>query len=76
MKGARSLGLGPVGAYRYIVFPQVFRNTFSSIGNQFIWALLNISLGALIGLYDLSGVAMDYQSRTFKTFEFLRTAEQ
>ncbi|MBT0781415.1 amino acid ABC transporter permease [Paracoccus sp. pheM1] len=70
MKGARSLGFGPVGAYRYVVFPQVFTNTFSSIGNQFIWALLNTSLGALIGLYDLSGVAMDYQSRTFKTFEF------
>ncbi|XBS70335.1 amino acid ABC transporter permease [Acerihabitans sp. KWT182] len=70
MKGARSLGLGPVGAYRYVVFPQVFRNTFSSLSNQFIWSLLNTSLGALIGLNDLSGVAMDYQSRTFKTFEF------
>jgi polar amino acid transport system permease protein len=70
MKAARSLGLGPVGAYRYVIFPQVFRNTFSSVSNQFIWALLNTSLGALIGLYDLSGVAMDYQSRTFKTFEF------
>ncbi len=69
-KGARSLGFGPFGAYRYVIFPQVFRNTFSSIGNQFIWALLNTSLGSLIGLYDLSGVAMDYQSRTFKTFEF------
>jgi hydroxyproline transport system permease protein len=70
MKGARSLGFGPIGAYRYVVFPQVFRNTFSSVSNQFVWALLNTSLGALIGLYDLSGVAMDYQSRTFKTFEF------
>lgn len=70
MKGARSLGFGPAGAYRYVVFPQVFRNTFSSVSNQFIWALLNTSLGALVGLYDLSGVAMDYQSRTFKTFEF------
>jgi His/Glu/Gln/Arg/opine family amino acid ABC transporter permease subunit len=70
MKGARSLGFGVAGAYRFVVFPQVFRNTFSSVGNQFIWALLNTSLGSLVGLYDLSGVAMDYQSRTFKTFEF------
>jgi polar amino acid transport system permease protein len=70
MKGARSLGFGPVAAYRHVVFPQVLRNTYSSVSNQFIWALLNTSLGALIGLYDLSGVALDYESRTFRTFEF------
>lgn len=69
-KAGRSLGFTSAGAYTFVVFPQVIRNTFNSIGNQFIWALLNTSLGALIGLYDLSGVAMDYQMRTFKTFEF------
>lgn len=69
-KASRSLGLTPAMAYRYVVFPQVFRNTYNSVSNQFIWSLLNTSLGALIGLYDLSGVAMDYQMRTFKTFEF------
>ncbi len=69
-KAARSLGMGSVAAYRSVVFPQVFHNTFDAVSNQFIWALLNTSLGALIGMYDLSGVAMDYQSRTYKTFEF------
>lgn len=69
-KATRSLGFGAFATYRYIIFPQVIRNTFNSISNQFIWSLLNTSLGGLIGLNDLSGVAMDYQMSTFKTFEF------
>ncbi len=69
-KATRSLGFGPFATYRYVIFPQVIRNTFNSVSNQFIWSLLNTSLGALIGLNDLSGVAMDYQMSTFKTFEF------
>lgn len=69
-KGGLSLGFNSFDVYRYIIFPQVFARTYNSITNQFIWALLNTSLGALIGLYDLSGMAIDYQSKTYRTFEF------
>lgn len=69
-KGGLSLGLSSFQTYGFVIFPQVLARTYNSVTNQFIWALLNTSLGALIGLYDLSGVAVDYESRTYRTFEF------
>ncbi len=70
MKAARSLGLAERQAYLSVIAPQVLRLTYSPLTNQFIWSLLNSSLGAIVGLTDLSGVAMVYQSSTFRTFEF------
>jgi His/Glu/Gln/Arg/opine family amino acid ABC transporter permease subunit len=70
MKAARSLGLGERQTYLAVIAPQVLRLTYYPLTNQFIWSLLNSSLGAIVGLTDLSGVAMVYQSTTFRTFEF------
>jgi polar amino acid transport system permease protein len=70
MKAARSLGLSERQAYLAVIAPQVLRLTYYPLTNQFIWSLLNSSLGAMVGLTDLSGVAMVYQSSTFRTFEF------
>jgi His/Glu/Gln/Arg/opine family amino acid ABC transporter permease subunit len=70
MKAARSLGLTERHAYLAVIVPQVLRIVYYPLTNQFIWSLLNSSLGAIVGLTDLSGVAMVYQSSTFRTFEF------
>jgi His/Glu/Gln/Arg/opine family amino acid ABC transporter permease subunit len=70
MKAARSLGLSERQAYISVIAPQVLRLTYFPLTNQFIWSLLNSSLGAMVGLNDLSGEAMVYQSLTFRTFEF------
>ncbi len=70
MKAARSLGLQERQAYVSVIAPQVLRLTYYPLTNQLIWSMLNSSLGAIVGLNDLSGVAKVYESATFRTFEF------
>lgn len=42
--------------------------------NQSMWALLNTSLGMVIGLKELTGATQFAQSRSFRTFEFFLVA--
>ena len=67
---ALSLGMNRLQAYVYVIFPQVFRAVFWPSTNQLIYMMLGSSLGMIIGLRELTGVANYYQSLTFRTFEF------
>lgn len=72
---ARSLGMSSFQAYRLIVVPQMLRVVFYPITNQMIWAVLMTSLGVIVGLNnDITGVAQDYNVRTYRTFEFFALA--
>ena len=69
-RAGRSLGMTPIGAFRYIVLPQMLRISFLPMTNQMIWAVLMTSLGVTVGLNtDLYGVTQDINALTFKTFE-------
>ena len=57
-------------AYLHVVFPQVFKVVFYPFTNQVTWAMLNTSLGMVIGLQELTGAAQYAQSQSFRTFEF------
>lgn len=74
MAAARSLGMGAGQAFRSVVFPQVFRIVFFPFVNQINWALLNSSLGMIIGLQELTGATEAAQSESFRTFEFFVVA--
>ncbi len=74
MSAARSLGMGAFQAWSRVVLPQVLRVTFLPIMNQTMWALLNSSLGMIIGLKELTGATQFAQSRSFRTFEFFLAA--
>ena len=67
---ARSLGMSAIQAHVYVVFPQLFRIVFKPFTNQLTWAMLNTSLGMVIGLRELTGAAWYAQSVSFRTFEF------
>ncbi len=74
-RAARSLGMGPVQAFIYVVLPQLFRIVFHPMTNQMVWAILMTSLGVVVGLNsDLTGVTQDLNVRTFRTFEFFAIA--
>ncbi len=74
-RAARSLGMGPVAAFRLIVMPQMFRIAFLPATNQMVWAILMTSLGIVVGMNtDLAGVTQDLNVRTFRTFEFFALA--
>lgn len=70
MAAARSLGLTPQQSYLHVVFPQLFRVVFPGYVTQAVWAMLNTSLGMLVGLHELSGAAQSAQSVSFRSFEF------
>ncbi|MGF6531763.1 MULTISPECIES: amino acid ABC transporter permease [Paraburkholderia] len=70
LRAARSLGMSQWQAYRKVIFPQVFSHVFPAFINQAVWALLNSSLGMLIGLRELTGAANAAQSVSFRSFEF------
>jgi His/Glu/Gln/Arg/opine family amino acid ABC transporter permease subunit len=74
MAAARSLGMTASQAFLRVVFPQVFRIVFFPFVNQINWALLNSSLGMIIGLQELTGATESAQSESFRTFEFFIVA--
>ncbi len=67
---ALGLGLTPFQAYVYVIFPQVLKVVFLPITNQIILAMLNTSMGMVIGLQELTGMTTFLQSQTFRPFEF------
>ena len=71
---ARSLGLNAFQSYSRVIFPQVFKVVFFPYVNQLNWALLNSSLGMIIGLRELTGATQAAQSESFRTFEFFIVA--
>ncbi|WP_158782153.1 amino acid ABC transporter permease [Pantoea sp. BAV 3049] len=70
MATSRSLGMNQRQAFRHVIFPQVFKVVFLPFVTQAIWAMLNSSMGMLVGLRELSGATQYAQSVTFRTFEF------
>lgn len=70
MTAARSLGIPAWQAYTHVVFPQLFKIVYFPYVNQLNWALLNSSLGMIIGLRELTGATQAAQSESFRTFEF------
>lgn len=71
---ARSLGMTSLQASRHVVLPQMARIAYLPTVNQIVWAMLNSSLGTLIGLRELTGVTQFVQSRSFRTLEFFLAA--
>ena len=75
IKAARSLGLGPAQAMRYVVIPQMLRAVFHAMTNQMVWSILMSSMGVIVGLTtDLTGVTQQLNVVTYRTFEYFSIA--
>jgi His/Glu/Gln/Arg/opine family amino acid ABC transporter permease subunit len=73
-RAAHSLGMSATQTYLHVILPQLFRVIFHPASNQLMWALLNSSLGMMIGLHELTGETAFQQSMTFRPFEFYAVA--
>jgi len=71
---ARSLGMTSVQTFTRIVFPQALVHAWIPITNTLMVAMLNSSLGMVIGLQELSGATAFESSKSFRTFEFFAIA--
>ena len=65
-----SLAMSTRQTYVHIVLPQAIELAWRPATNTLMVAMLNTSLGMIIGLQELSGAAAFASSTSFRTFEF------
>jgi ABC-type amino acid transport system permease subunit len=53
---------------RYIVFPQAIKNILPTLGNEFITLVKETSIGAYIGIVELTKASDIIASRTYDYF--------
>ena len=63
-----SLGLSYFQVMRYIVLPQAIRNILPALGNEFITLLKETSVGAYVGIIELTKASDIIASRTYDYF--------
>ncbi len=69
IEAARALGLKPLQIFRRIVLFQALRNVYPPLCSQFILIMLASAIVSAVAAEELSGVANNIQSRTFRSFE-------
>ena len=66
---ARAIGLTPAQTYRFVIFPQVLRQTLPPLAGQFASLIKDSSLLSIIGIPELTLAAQQVNSATYSTFE-------
>jgi len=72
-EAARSLGLGTIGTFVNVTFPQAWRIAVPSLVNQFTDIIKDSSVVALIGAPDLMYITTERVSFYQRPFEFYTT---
>lgn len=68
MEAGYALGFSYSQIMRYIILPQAFRNVMPALGNEFITLLKETSVGAYIGIIELTKASDIIASRTYDYF--------
>lgn len=63
---AHSLGLNPLQAFRYVIFPQSLRIALPPLVNNIVSLLKDSSLAYVIGVVELSNIGNRIQAATFE----------
>jgi len=74
MEAAKSIGLTGVQTFLYIILPQTFRISLPALGNNWVALVKNSSLVSVIGMVELTWVALDLNALTFRSFELFGAA--
>ena len=69
IEAARALGFKPLQVFRHIILKPAIQAIYPSLTSQFILLMLNTSVCSTIAANELTAVAGDIQSRTFRSFE-------
>ena len=68
MEAGRSLGLNYRQTMTKIIIPQAIRNILPALGNEMITLLKDTSLVTVIGVKDITKVALNIQGLTYQAF--------
>lgn len=68
-EAAQSLGMRTSQTLTRVVLPQLFRIAFPALGNQVVGVILGSALVSVVGVAELTNVALRAGSQTFRYFE-------
>lgn len=71
LDAAASIGLSRRFTLREVVLPQTLHAIHPALANQFIQTVLASSVGTVVGVEELTQVALFVESRTYRTVEIL-----
>ena len=71
LDAAAALGLPRRVALAEVILPQTLRAIHPALANQFIQTVLASSIGTVVGVEELTQVALILESRTYQTVEIL-----
>lgn len=69
IEAGKAFGMSNITLYRWIIFPNALRISWTSYGNEIIFIMQATSLVSVITLLDLTGVAGRIISKTFAIYE-------
>jgi polar amino acid transport system permease protein len=69
VEAGRALSLSPLQIFRFIILKPALRAIFPALSSQFILLMLSSSVVSAISADDLTSVAANLQSQTFRSFE-------
>ena len=68
MEAGRSLGMTYATVMKDVIIPQAIKNILPALGNELITLFKDTSLVTVIGLTDLTKVAIQIQAKTYQAF--------
>jgi len=69
IEAGMALGLGKLQVFRYVVLIPALRAVYPALTSQFILLMLTSSVVSAISAEELTSIANDIQSQTFRSFE-------
>ena len=69
LDAAAALGLSKIGILRHVMLPHIAQTTYKPLANFFIVLVLGSSMGALFGVEELTGRAINISTANLRTIE-------
>ena len=69
VEAGRALGLSRVRLYRLVIFPLAVRQALPAYGNEVVIMVKSTSLASIVTLMEITGIAHELISDTFRAFE-------
>jgi polar amino acid transport system permease protein len=74
LEAAETLGMSRLQQLRFVIIPHIARVLFPPLSNQFIIVIMGSSMGAIFGLEELTGRAVNINGQTFRALEVFSLA--
>jgi polar amino acid transport system permease protein len=69
LETAETLGMSRLQVVRYVILPHIAKTIYAPLCNFFVWLVLGSSIGAIFGVEELTGRAINISSANMRTIE-------